>query len=70
MNMSINNAMQKEALLKSAAKSSSKEIGAQLHAQHDANQDHDRKIFMKLLSCIRYLSWQLGMMKICSSRAT
>ena len=27
--------MHKEALLKLAAKSSSKEIGAQLHAQHD-----------------------------------
>ena len=39
---------EQDALLKLAAKSSSKGIGAQLHAQHDASQAHNRKMLVKL----------------------
>ena len=38
---------EQDALLKLAAKSSSKGIGAQLHAQHDASQAHNRKMLVK-----------------------
>ena len=43
-----NNTMYKDALLKLAAKSSSKGIGVQLHAQHDASQAHNRKMLIAL----------------------
>ena len=45
-----NSAMHQEVLLKLAAKSSAKGIGAQSFSQHDSNQTHNRKMLMKLLS--------------------
>lgn len=53
-----NSTMHKEALLKLAAKASYKGIDAQLQAQRDSNQASNRKMLMKLLSCVRYLSRQ------------
>ena len=51
--------MHKEAILKLAAtKSTTRGIGAQLSAQHDADQRHHRQMLMKLLSCIKYLARQ------------
>ena len=50
--MHENSAMHKEALLKLAAKSSSIGIGAQLYAQHDANQAHNCMLSMMLIKLI------------------
>ena len=50
--------MHKEAALKLSAHASSTDVGAQLSAQHFADQRHHQRMLLKLISSVRFLASQ------------